>query len=167
MRTASSGLRRRRSKAGEGEGTFSVPESFPLLTYPKSTFPSLSNACHAGYPPSRISKSPLFFSWLVMPFKGPFIPLGATFTGQKFYRWYHDNWPIGQWVICHAAPDTAYVNHFFPREIIIWFKSIQVDLETSSLARSLRDLMHWSSLRSELMRGRLLASLKLPPSFPL
>ena len=34
---------------------------------------------------------------------------------------------------------------------MIWFKSIQakqVDLETSSLARSLRDRMHWSPLRS-------------------
>ena len=25
-----------------------------------------------------------------------------------------------------AAPDTAHVNHFFPHEFIIWFKSIQV-----------------------------------------
>ena len=40
---------------------------------------------------------------------------------------------------------------FFPREFLIRFKSIQakqVDHETSSLARSLRDLIHWSSLRS-------------------
>ena len=46
---------------------------------------------------------------------------------------------IEQWVIFHAAPGTSYVNHFFPREFIIWFKSIQakqVDLETSSLRRS-------------------------------
>ena len=76
---------------------------------------------------------------------------GAKFTGRKLYRWRHDNWPIGQWLTFHAAPDTAYVNHFFPREFIIWFISIQakqVDLKTSSLARSLRDLMHWSSLCS-------------------
>ena len=40
---------------------------------------------------------------------------------------------------------------FFSREFIIWFKSMQtkqVDLQTSSLARSLRDLVHWSSLLS-------------------
>ena len=89
---------------------------------------------------------------------------GAKFTGRKFYRWRHDNWPIGQWVIFHAAPDTAYVNHVFPREFIIWFKSIhakQVDLETWSLARSLRDPIHWSALRSllDLTRGWLVASL--------
>ena len=36
---------------------------------------------------------------------------GAKSTGRKFYRWCHDNWPIGQWVIFHAAPDRAYVNH--------------------------------------------------------
>ena len=76
---------------------------------------------------------------------------GAKFTGRKFYRWHYDYWPIGQWAIFHADTDTAYVNHFFPREFIIWFKSIQakqVEHETSSFARSLRNLMHWSSLRS-------------------
>ena len=34
---------------------------------------------------------------------------------------------------------------FFPREFVIWFKPLQVKqvhLETSSLARSLHDLMH-------------------------
>ena len=39
----------------------------------------------------------------------------------------------------------------FVREFITRFKSIQakqVELESSSLARSLRDLIHWSSLRS-------------------
>ena len=65
---------------------------------------------------------------------------GAKFSSRKFNRKRHDDWPIGQWVIFHAAPGTLYVNHFFPREFIIWLKSIQakqVDLETSSLARSL------------------------------
>ena len=42
---------------------------------------------------------------------------GAKFTGRKFYRWRHDSWPLGQWVIFHAERDIAYVNHFFPREI--------------------------------------------------
>ena len=40
---------------------------------------------------------------------------------------------------------------FWPRAFIIWFKSNQVkqaDLETWSLAPSLRDLVHWSLLRS-------------------
>ena len=127
MRTASSGLRRRRSKAaGKGKEL--------LARRRASRFSRTRNPLSLLFrtPATRATlleflKVLYFFSWLVMPFKGPFIPLGATFTGQKFYRWYHDNWPIGQWVICHAAPDTAYVNHFFPREIIIWFKSIQVD----------------------------------------
>ena len=47
---------------------------------------------------------------------------------------------------------------FFPREFIICFKSVQakqVDLENSSLARSLRDLAHFE----ELMSGRLVANL--------
>ena len=66
---------------------------------------------------------------------------GAKFTGRKFYRWRHDNWPIGQRVIFHAAPNRAYVNHFFPA----WIYNM---IETSSLARSLRDLMRWSSLRT-------------------
>ena len=40
----------------------------------------------------------------------------------EIHWWRHDNWPIGQWVIFR--------------------------LETSSLARSLGDHMHWISLRS-------------------
>ena len=39
---------------------------------------------------------------------------GAKFTGRKFSRWRHDNWPLGQSVTSHTAPYTAYVNHFFP-----------------------------------------------------
>ena len=99
-----------------------------------------------------LSKSPWFFFLVGYAILKDFQYLfGAKFTGRKFRRWRHDNWPIGQWAIFHTTPDTAYVNHFFPRESIIWFKSIQakqVDLETSSLALLLRDLMHWSSLRS-------------------
>ena len=68
---------------------------------------------------------------------------GAKFTGRKFHQWRHDNWPIGEWGIFDASPDTAYVNLFYPREFIIWFKSIQakqVDLVTVT-ARP-----HWSLL---------------------
>ena len=101
---------------------------------------------------SRLSKSPLFFFLVGYANLKDFSYLfGAKFIGRKFYRWRHDNWPIGKWAIFHAAPDTAYVNHFFPRKFIVWFKSIQAkqaDLETSALARSQRDLVHWSSLRS-------------------
>ena len=64
---------------------------------------------------SRLFKSPLFFLLVGYAiFKDFSYLFGAKFTGQKFYRWRHDNWPIGQWVIFHAAPDKAYVNHFFP-----------------------------------------------------
>ena len=65
---------------------------------------------------------------------------GAKFTGRKFHQWRHDNWSIGEWGIFDASPDTAYVNLFYPREFIIWFKSIQakqVDLAT---------VPHWSLL---------------------
>ena len=92
-----------------------------------------------------------FFPGWLCNFKELSYLFDAKFTGRKFYRWRHDNWPIGQSVIFHAAPDTALSIFFFSREFIIWFKSMQtkqVDLQTSSLARSLRDLVHWSSLLS-------------------
>ena len=71
----------------------------------------------------------------------------AKFTGLKFYRWRYDNWPIGQWVIFLVAPDTAYVNHFFP----------QLDLESSSLARPLATSCIEARFAhfEELIRGRL------------
>ena len=88
----------------------------------------------------RLSKSPLFFLLVGYAILKHFSHLfGAKFTSRKFNRRRHDDWPIGQRVIFRAAPGTSYVNHFFPREFIIWFKSIQakqVDLETSSLRRS-------------------------------
>ena len=86
-----------------------------------------------GSSPLRLSKSPFLFFFGYAILKDVSYMLGAKFTGRKFYRWRHDSWPIGQWVIFHAEPDIAYVNHFFPREFII-----QVGLGTSSLGRSLR-----------------------------
>ena len=76
----------------------------------------------------RLSKSfIIIFSGWLYHFKDFSYLFGAKFIGRKFYRWRHDNWPIGQWVIFHAAPDTAYVNQFFPSEFIIWFKFIVVE----------------------------------------
>ena len=75
------------------------------------------------------------FDWLCH-FKRLFIPVWREIHRSKIL-------PVTSWqltnriVIFHAASDTAYVNHFFPSEFIIWFKSIQakpVDLQTSSLA---------------------------------
>ena len=60
-------------------------------------------------------------------------------------------WPIGEWDIFHSAPDTAHVNHFFPRECKNWFKSIQakqVDLVTSLKLASL-PLDVWGSTCSK------------------
>ena len=91
----------------------------------------------------------IFPGWLCY-FKGLLIPVWHEIHQSKFYMWHHDNWPIAQWMIFHTAPATAYVNHP-PRAFIIWFKSIQVkqvNLKTLSLAPSLHDLVHWSSLRS-------------------
>ena len=76
---------------------------------------------------------------------------GAKFTGRKFYR---DLMTIDQeeneWYFTPVRTQLMSII-FFPREFIICFKSVQakqVDLESSPLARSLRDLIHWSSLRS-------------------
>ena len=85
---------------------------------------------------------------------------GAKFSSRKFKL--VTSWRLTnrQWVIFHAAPGTSYVNHFFPRELIIWFKSIQakqVDLETSSLARSLRERGRLASLEK---RGVYLSHVK-------
>ena len=98
---------------------------------------------------------PLFFSPLVLYKKSFFFLVGyailkelsylfgAKFTCRKFYRWRHDNWPIEQ------SQHMSII--FFSAWIYKWFKSFlakQVDLKTSSLARSLCDLMHWTLLRS-------------------
>ena len=112
----------------------------------------------------------LFFPGWLCHFKGFSCPFGAKFTGRKFYHRGHDNHgPMGQSVIFHAAPNTAYVNHFFPREFIIRFKSIQVkqvDLETSSLSwllgvctwpHELKLASH--TFKSFNMRGQLVARL--------
>lgn len=109
-------------------------------------------------PCPRLSKSPLLFFFLV--------GYGTTFTGRKFAHWCHDNWPKGQWWIFHAAPDTPYVNHFFPAWIynMIRIRSRDTNRPRDFVTcRSLRDLMHWNSIAhfNELIRGRLVASLAL------
>ena len=92
----------------------------------------------------RLSKSPLFFPWLVMPLKDFSCLSGAKLTGQKFYPWRHDNWPIGQWVIFHAASDTAYVNQFFPAWIynVIQIRSGETSRPLDSVARSVAARPH-------------------------
>ena len=58
--------------------------------------------------PPRRSKSPvLFFLVGYAILKDLFILVWREIHRRKFYRWRHDNWPIGQWVIFHAAPDIA------------------------------------------------------------
>ena len=104
-------------------------------------------------PRDRFSKSPLFFSGWSCHFKRLFLPVWREIHLSKIL-------PVTLWQftdrtvsVFHVAPDISYVNLFFPREFLIWFKSIQakqVYHETSSFARSLRDLMHWSSLCSHL-----------------
>ena len=76
---------------------------------------------------------------------------GAKFTGRKFYR---DLMTIDQeeneWYFTPVRTQLMSII-FFPREFIMCFKFIQakqVDLESSSLAQSLYDLMYGSSLRS-------------------
>ena len=92
-----------------------------------------------------------FFSGWSCHFKRLFLPVWREIHLSKILPvtlWQFTNRTVS---VFHVVPDISYVNLFFPREFLIWFKSIQakqVDHETSSLARSLRGLMHWSSLRS-------------------
>ena len=75
----------------------------------------------------RLSKMSFIFfaNWLCHIKKDLPYVFGAKFTGRKFHRWRYNIWLIGEWVIFDATPETAYVNHFFPLEFLIWFKSIQ------------------------------------------
>ena len=104
-------------------------------------------------PRARFSKSRLFFFLVCYAILKDFSYLfGTKFSGWKFYRWCHDNWRILQWVIIHSTPDTAYVNHFFSHEFIIWFKSIQAkQVPWDFIARSVTawpPALYWSSLHT-------------------
>ena len=91
-----------------------------------------------------------FPSWLCN-FKELFIPVWREIHRSKIL-------PVTSWQLTNRTVSDisrrsrhSIVNLFFSGEFIIWFKSMQtkqVDLQTSSLARSLRDLVHWSSLLS-------------------
>ena len=83
---------------------------------------------------TRLSERALFVSWFhgYAILKDFLYMFGAKFTGWKLYWWHHDNWPIGQWVIFHATPDTAYVDRFFPAWI---YNMIQFHLGETSRPR--------------------------------
>ena len=92
-----------------------------------------------------------FFPGWLCNFKELFIPVWREIHRSKIL-------PVTSWQLTNRTVSDisrrsrhSIVNLFFSREFIIWFKSMQtkqVDLQTSSLARSLRDLVHWSSLLS-------------------
>ena len=95
-----------------------------------------------------------FFSGWLCHFKGLFVPVWREIHLSKIL-------PVTSWQLTNrTVRDISRCSRliicqsfFFPREFLIWFKSIQakqVDHETSSLARSLRDLMHRSSFSSHL-----------------
>ena len=106
---------------------------------------------------------PLFFSPLVLYKKSFFFLVGyailkelsylfgAKFTCRKFYRWRHDNWPIEQSqhmsIIFFSAWIYKYDSNPFRR---------QVDLKTSSLARSLCFVHLQELMRSWLATSQLL-----------
>ena len=96
--------------------------------------------------PSTYTRKRLDFLKVLYFFPGWFFSClsGAKLTGQKFYPWRHDNWPIGQWVIFHAAPDTAYVNQFFPAWIynVIQIRSGETSRPLDSVARSVAARPH-------------------------
>ena len=61
------------------------------------------------------------FDWLCH-FKRLFKPVWREIHRSKILL--VTSWQLtNRIVIFHAAPDTVYVNHFFPSEFIIWFKS--------------------------------------------
>ena len=92
-----------------------------------------------------------FFPGWLCNFKELFIPVWREIHRSKIL-------PVTSWQLTNRTVSDisrrsrhSIVNLFFSREFIIWFNSMQtkqVDLQTSSLARSLRDLVHWSSLLS-------------------
>ena len=92
-----------------------------------------------------------FFPGWLCNFVRTFIPVWREIHRSKIL-------PVTSWQLTNRTVSDisrrsrhSIVNLFFSREFIIWFKSMQtkqVDLQTSSLARSLRDLVHWSSLLS-------------------
>ena len=95
-----------------------------------------------------------FFSDWLCHFKGLFVPVWREIHLSKIL-------PVTSWQLTNrTVRDISRCSRliicqsfFFPPEFLIWFKSIQakqVDHETSSLARSLRDLMHRSSFSSHL-----------------
>ena len=93
-----------------------------------------------------------FFFWLChyVILKDFSYLFGAKFTCRKFYRWRHDNWPIGQWEIFHAAPDSSYVNHFFPAWIsnMIQIHSGETSRPRDFVARSVAARPHALKLAS-------------------
>ena len=83
----------------------------------------------------RLSKSSLlFFSGWLCHFKGLFITVSFFHRSKILWVGPHDNWLIGQWVIFHASPDTAYmyVNPFFPTWI---YNMIQIHSGETSRPR--------------------------------
>ena len=105
---------------------------------------------------SRLSKSPLIFfpGWLCH-FKWLHTRLARNSPVENSTD---DVWLLTNRTVSDISRRSRYSispSFFFARELITLFKTIQakkVDLETSSLARSLRDLLHWSS-RPSLLRS--------------
>ena len=119
-------------------------------------------------PLPRLFKTFIFFPGWLCHFKDFSCLFGAKFSAGKFYWLHHDNWPIGQWVIFHAAPNTAYVIHFFPTWIYIYDSNpFRQNKSTLSLCRWLCHCAT-SCIKArfahlyELMRGQLVASLTSP-----
>ena len=58
-----------------------------------------------------LSKSPLFFLLVGYAILKDF----SYLFGAKFYRWRHDNWPIGQWVTFEdeVAKNISFVSNRF------------------------------------------------------
>ena len=94
-------------------------------------------------------KSFNFFSGWLCHFKGLCTQVCPKFIGWNFHPWRDDNSPIGG-VISDTTSDTAYVNHFLPREYEIWSKSIQVKQGRCALLLKLVSLAFKNSWKGDL-----------------
>ena len=112
-----------------------TPYVFSELGMDNSNCTITSNAKRTDAPFKRTFFFFLFYRLSKMSFI--FLLIGCAILKKTFHTFLARNlpvenstgdvdiWLIGEWVMFDATPETAYVNHFFPLEFLIWFNSIQ------------------------------------------
>ena len=112
-----------------------TPYLFSEWGMDNSNYTITSNAKRTDAPFKRTFFFFLFYRLSKMSFI--FLLIGCAILKKTFHTFLARNlpvenstgdvdiWLIGEWVMFDATPETAYVNHFFPLEFLIWFNSIQ------------------------------------------